>query len=121
MVHASGQPDGLAAALDVAGVEATVLELSWYGSRPVPVPLGEAFHSRRLTLRSSQVGRIPTERAPRWSYARRMALALGLLKDPVLDGLITGESSFDALPEVMAELARDGHGVLCHRIRYPKP
>jgi NADPH:quinone reductase-like Zn-dependent oxidoreductase len=118
VVHASGRPEGLAAALESAGLESTILELSWYGSRVVPLALGEAFHSRRLTLKSSQVGRIPPERAPRWTHARRMALALDLLRDPRLDALITGESGFDALPEVMARLARDGAGVLCHRIRY---
>jgi 2-desacetyl-2-hydroxyethyl bacteriochlorophyllide A dehydrogenase len=118
VVHASGQPEGLAAALQVAGVEATVLELSWYGTRSVPLALGEAFHSRRLTLKSSQVGRIPPHRAPRWTHGRRLALALELLRDPRLDLLITGESDFDALPEVMARLSHDAAGVLCHRIRY---
>lgn len=118
VVHASGRPEGLAAALELAGTEATVLELSWYGTRTVALPLGEAFHSRRLTLRSSQVGRIPPARAPRWTHQRRMALALELLRDPRLDRLVTGESEFDALPDVMARLARDAAGVLCHRIHY---
>src|SRR5690606_32717233 len=100
----------------------TLLELSWYGSRPVPLPLGEDFHSRRITIRSSQVGRVPPLRAPRWTHARRLALALELLRDGQLDALVTGESDFEALPEVMAALARPGHwGVLCHRIRYPLP
>ena len=119
--HASGNPDGLASALAAAGTEATIVEMSWYGSRLVPVPLGEAFHSRRLTLKGSQVGRIPPDRAPRWTYARRLALALDLLRDARLDALISGESEFEALPEVMAGLAANGAGVLCHRIRYPQP
>jgi threonine dehydrogenase-like Zn-dependent dehydrogenase len=118
VVHASGRPEGLAAALEIAGVEATIVELSWYGTRAVPLLLGEAFHSRRLTLRSSQVGRIPPARAPRWTHHRRMALALELLRDPRLDLLVTGESRFDELPAVMDRLARDAAGVLCHRIRY---
>jgi threonine dehydrogenase-like Zn-dependent dehydrogenase len=117
--HASGNPTGLADCLAIAGVEGTVIELSWYGDRAVPLPLGEAFHSRRLTIRSSQVGRVPPARAARWSYDRRLALALELLRDPRLDLLITGESDFDALPEVMARLSRQGSGELCHRIRYP--
>ena len=116
--HASGNPEGLQAALSVAGLEATVVELSWYGTRFVPLPLGEAFHSRRLTLRSSQVGRIPAHRAPRWNHARRLETALGLLRDERLDVLISGESDFETLPEVMGRLAADGRGVLCHRIRY---
>ena len=79
--HASGSPLGLQAALSVAGVEATVVELSWFGTRSVELPLGEAFHSRRLTLRSSQVGRIPVDRAPRWDHSRRLGVALDLLCD----------------------------------------
>lgn len=121
VVHASGQPAGLQAALDMAGVEATIVEASWYGSRSVPLPLGEAFHSRRLTLRSSQVGRVPPERAARWSRARRLRLALDLLRAPALDALITGESDFAELPEVMATLSRDPRAALCRRIRYPAP
>ena len=118
VVHASGQPEGLASALAVAGVEATVLEVSWYGSRAVPLPLGEAFHSRRLSIKSSQVGRLNPDRAPRWTTARRLGLALELLRDPRLDALITGESEFEDLPEVLAKLSRDPGDALCHRIRY---
>jgi hypothetical protein len=97
-----------------------VLELSWYGSRDVTLPLGEAFHSRRLTLKSSQVGRLPAARGARWDYRRRLAKALDLLLDPRLDVLISGESDFDDLPVVMSKLAYEPAGALCHRIRYPK-
>jgi 2-desacetyl-2-hydroxyethyl bacteriochlorophyllide A dehydrogenase len=119
VIHASGQPDGLRAALECAGVEGTVVEASWYGTRAVPLPLGEAFHPRRLTIRGSQVGRIPPARAPRWSHARRLRLALELLRAPALDALITGESDFAALPAVLARLAGDPRAALCHRINYP--
>ena len=118
VIHASGHPAALAGALAAAGVEGTIVEASWYGSRPVVLPLGEDFHSRRLTIRSSQVGRIPPDRAPRWTFARRMALALDLLRDPRLDSLITGESAFEDLPDVLARLSRDPVAALCHRIRY---
>jgi 2-desacetyl-2-hydroxyethyl bacteriochlorophyllide A dehydrogenase len=118
VIHASGQPEGLASALATAGIDATIVEASWYGSRPVLLPLGEHFHSRRLTLRSSQVGRVPPDRAPRWSSQRRMALALDLLRDSRLDALITGESAFEDLPDVLARLSRDPAGAICHRIRY---
>ena len=77
--HASGTAEGLATALAVAGLEATIVEMSWYGTRVVPVALGGAFHSRRLTLRSSQVGMVPAGRYRRWSRRRRLALALSLL------------------------------------------
>jgi threonine dehydrogenase-like Zn-dependent dehydrogenase len=118
VIHASGQPEGLRTALLVAGVESTIVEASWYGSQTVSLPLGEDFHSKRLTIRSSQVGRIPADRAPRWSRARRMGLALELLRAPELDALITGESPFAELPDVLARLSRDPSAGLCHRIRY---
>jgi threonine dehydrogenase-like Zn-dependent dehydrogenase len=118
VVHASGTPEGLATALAIAGFEATVLEMSWYGTRTVPLALGGAFHSRRLTLRSSQVGAVPAVRRQRWSRQRRLALALSLLRDPVFDVLLSGESAFAALPELMPRLARSPAGVLCHTLRY---
>ena len=118
VIHASGHPDGLVAALAAAGVEGTVVEASWYGDRPVPLPLGEAFHARRLTVRSSQVGRLPAARTPRWDHARRLALAMRLLADARLDVLISGEDGFEDLPGVMARLSRSPGNTLCHRIRY---
>lgn len=120
VVHASGSPEGLATALGLAGFEATVLELSWYGTRAVTLPLGEAFHARRLTLRSSQVGVVATPQRPRWDHRRRLGLALSLLADDILDVLITGEDRFEDLPAVMARLADGPGGTLCHRIAYPE-
>ena len=116
VVHASGSPDGLALALETAGFEATVTELSWYGDGVVPLKLGGAFHARRLTIASSQVGHVGARRRGRWTTARRLDLALALLADPVLDVLITGESAFEDLPSVMPALLTPG--ALCHRIRY---
>ncbi|WP_043530040.1 zinc-dependent alcohol dehydrogenase [Litchfieldella xinjiangensis] len=118
VVHASGNPEGLTQALRLAGTEATVLEMSWYGHQSVSVPLGEAFHSRRLTLRSSQVGGIAPGRQPRWDHGRRLALALDLLADPRLDALFNGESDFLDLPETMPRLVAASGDVLCHRLRY---
>jgi threonine dehydrogenase-like Zn-dependent dehydrogenase len=118
VVHASGQPEGLMSALTVAGMEATIVDASWYGSKPVTLPLGETFHSRRLVLKSSQVGRVPPDRASRWTVGRRMSLALELLRDSRLDALMTGESAFDELPTVLATVSRQPGATLCHRIRY---
>ncbi|MEQ8967234.1 MAG: zinc-binding alcohol dehydrogenase [Azospirillaceae bacterium] len=117
--EASGAPAALADALGIAGDEATVVALGWYGDAPVPLPLGEAFHSRRLTLLSSQVGKVAGPRRARRTHADRLALALELLADPAFDALISGESPFDDLPETLARLAADGRGVVTHRIRYP--
>ncbi|HEX2825784.1 MAG TPA: zinc-binding alcohol dehydrogenase [Burkholderiales bacterium] len=118
VIHASGSAEGLATALSLAGFEATVIEMSWYGDRAVPAPLGEAFHSRRLTLRSSQVGAVATAQRARWSHRRRMALALDLLTDPVFDVLLTGESRFEELPGALARLAGAPDGALCHVVTY---
>lgn len=115
VIHASGAPEGLTTALGLAGFEATVLELSWYGDRPVAVPLGEAFHSRRLTLRSSQVGAVAPAQRPRWSHRRRLALALDLLADPVYEHFLDGETDFADLPDAMAALT----GGLCRVVHYP--
>lgn len=117
VVHASGAPAGLTTALRLAGTEATVVELSWFGDREVAVPLGGAFHARRLTLRSSQVGSLPPAQRPRWTHRRRLELALALLAEPALDALVTGESAFADLPATMAGLA--SADALCHRIVYP--
>jgi hypothetical protein len=121
VIHASGNPAGLATALQLAGTEATVLEMSWYGSRPVTLALGEAFHSRRLNLQSSQVGSIALCQRVRWTFARRMALALDLLQDARLDALITGDTPFRQLPELMGRLAAGDPALgnaLCERINY---
>jgi threonine dehydrogenase-like Zn-dependent dehydrogenase len=118
VVHASGSAGGLATALGLAGFEALVLEMSWYGDSKVPAPLGEAFHSKRLTLKSSQVGAVATSRRARRSRRDRLVLALELLRDPIFDCLITGESPFENLPETMALLARDSGDTLCHVVTY---
>lgn len=117
--HTSGKAAGLATALGLAAFEATILDLSWYGDGAVPVPLGENFHSRRLTLRSSQVGSVAPSRRANRSRRDRLCLALDLLRDPVFDHLLTGESPFDRLPETMARLAADPGDTLCHVITYP--
>lgn len=116
--HTSGHPSGLASAIAAAGTEGRIIEMSWYGSQPVPVPLGGPFHSRRLELRSSQVGRIPPARQPRWSHRQRLELALGLLCEPKLDALISGESPFETMPDTMAHILTNGSDTLCHRIVY---
>ncbi len=84
----------------------------------MPVPLGENFHSRRLVLRSSQVGSVAPARRANRSRRDRLCLALDLLRDPVFDVLITGESPFAALPETMARLVTDPGDTLCHVVIY---
>ncbi len=118
VLHSSGTAEGLALALRIAGFEATVVELSWYGDRAGSVALGEGFHARRLTLKSSQVGAVGAPRRARWSLRRRMELALSLLAAPVLDVLINSESSFEELPRTLERLARAPGDVIMHRVNY---
>ncbi|MCU0762067.1 MAG: zinc-binding alcohol dehydrogenase [Hydrogenophaga sp.] len=120
VVHTSASEAGLGTALRLAAFEATVLELSWYGNRPVQVPLGEDFHARRLQLKSSQVGSVAPAMRQRFTHRQRLELALSLLTDARLDALITHSAPWDQLPQVMARLAGPGAAdVLCHRIDYP--
>jgi NADPH:quinone reductase-like Zn-dependent oxidoreductase len=117
VIHTSATESGLVTALTLAGLEATVIEASWFGTRPTTISLGAAFHQRRLRLVASQVGRIPAHRAARWTHRRRLEAALRLLDDPVLDTLISGESPFDMAAQDYAHIL-DAPDTLCHRLRY---
>jgi threonine dehydrogenase-like Zn-dependent dehydrogenase len=118
VVHTSASSAGLQRSLDLLGPEGTVVDLSWYGETEVRLSLGGAFHSGRLRIRSSQVGTVSPARAARRTAADRLALALDLLRDPAFDALLTGESRFDELPDVMARLAAGSLPALCHTITY---
>jgi hypothetical protein len=119
VVHASGNPAGLGTALALAGDEATVLELSWYGDGAVTAPLGGAFHSRRLRLVSSQVGRVAPSHRPRWTHGRRLAAALALLADARLDALLAPAIAFQDLPRRLPDILDASSGILCQPITYP--
>ena len=121
VIHASGSAAGLATALDLAGTEATVVEMSWYGSGDVPAPLGGAFHSRRLKLISSQVGQVAPSHRPRWTHRRRLAAALDLLADARLDALLAPAVAFADLPARLSAILAPDSAVLCQLIDYPTP
>lgn len=116
--HASGSAAGLDTALAAAGDEATVVEMSWYGDAQVPVALGSAFHSRRLRLISSQVGKVANSQRSRWSLERRLAAALMLLRDPKLDVLLEPACPFAELPDRLSAILGPGSGTLCQVIAY---
>jgi NADPH:quinone reductase-like Zn-dependent oxidoreductase len=119
VVHASGSAAGLSTALRLAGEEAIVLELSWYGTQEIAAPLGCDFHSRRLKLVSSQVGRVAPSHRPRWTSRRRLAAALDLLADPALDALIAPGIEFHTLPKRLADILAPDRASLCPLITYP--
>jgi hypothetical protein len=118
VVHASGTEAGLRTALSLAAVDATILELSWFGDAAVALPLGEAFHARRLDLRSSQVGTVSPRARSRWTRRGRLDLAVRLCAAPSLDALVGEECDFEDLPETMARIARATGATLCLRVRY---
>jgi threonine dehydrogenase-like Zn-dependent dehydrogenase len=118
VVHASATSAGLTRSLELLGPEGTVVDASWYGDTPVTLPLGGAFHSSRLTIRSTQVGEVAPARRNRRTRRDRLSLAVELLVDPAYDVLLTGSSTFDELPETMAAIASGSLEGLCHTISY---
>ncbi len=118
VLHTSGTAAGLQRSLDLLAEDGTVVDLSWYGRDPVTLSLGAAFHSRRLSVRASQVGAVAIARRGRRTHAQRLALALELLRDPAYDALLTGSSPFEELPRVMDDLATGRLDGLCHTITY---
>lgn len=117
-IHTSATPAGLGIALDALAFEGRVIELSWYGANPVPVPLGGAFHARRLTIRSSQVGHVAPARRATTTHRDRLAQALGLLADPRFEAFLTDEVAFDDLPGAISRLLAPGAAGIATRIRY---
>jgi threonine dehydrogenase-like Zn-dependent dehydrogenase len=116
--HASGTAEGLDTALAAAGDEAMVVEMSWYGDRDVPVALGRGFHSRRLRLISSQVGKVANSQRSRWNHGRRLSAALALLQDPALDVLLEPACRFTDLPDRLPAIFKPGSGTLCQLVAY---
>jgi NADPH:quinone reductase-like Zn-dependent oxidoreductase len=118
VVHASATSAGLQRSLELLAPEGTVIELSWYGDREVRLSLGGAFHAGRLGIRASQVSTLSPAQRGRRTTADRLSLALDLLRDPGFDALLSGQSSFNELPDVMARLAAGNLSALCHTITY---
>jgi threonine dehydrogenase-like Zn-dependent dehydrogenase len=116
--HASASPTGLATALSLLGDDGVLVELSWYGAGEVPVALGGSFHSRRLSIRSSQVGAVARVRRHRYSPAQRRGLALQLLADDAYDALLAGPFPFRQLPDLLGEIAAGRGPRLCPTITY---
>jgi 2-desacetyl-2-hydroxyethyl bacteriochlorophyllide A dehydrogenase len=118
VVDASGNPAALADGLRLLAHEGTALVLSWYGVKPVSLPLGGEFHRRRLTIRSSQVSTIPTRLAGRWDRARRRARAAELLAELPVAALATHAFPFDEAPEAYAAVDRAEPGLIHAALRY---
>ena len=117
--HSSASAEGLTTALNIAGDEATIVELSWYGAGTVAVPLGGAFHSRRLKLISSQVGKVAPSRRALFTHRQRLEAAIKLCVHPELDALLAPAIAFGELPARLADILKPRSGVLCQLISYP--
>ena len=119
--HTSASAGGLTTALDSLVFEGTVIELSWFGDTAPAIPLGGAFHSRRLTVRASQVGHVAPARRNRMTHRDRLATALAALADPRLDALVTEDVSFRDLPAELPRLLAPGAAGIATRIVYDTP
>lgn len=117
LINASGASAALSMAIDHAGLEGRIVEASWYGERQATLSLGGAFHSRRLSIKSSQVGHVSAAQQPRWPLSRRLSKALELLADPRLDALISGETVFSDLQDIYPRILH-ATSTLCHRVCY---
>jgi threonine dehydrogenase-like Zn-dependent dehydrogenase len=115
IVHASGSEAGLRLALDRAAFEARIVEASWFADRMPTLPLGEAFHPKRLRIVSSQVGSVAAPMRGRRTHAERLATALALLADAAFDALLEPPTAFEDLPRDMPRLLQGG---LCHVVSY---
>jgi len=119
-LHCSATAAGLDTAIRCAGLEGTIVEMSWYGDKAVSIDLGGAFHSRRLKLVSSQVGLVAASRRPRWDYRRRVEAAARLLAVPALDALVAEEVAFEDAPRELVRILAPGAAGLAPVICYPQ-
>jgi 2-desacetyl-2-hydroxyethyl bacteriochlorophyllide A dehydrogenase len=118
VVESSGSPRALAAALGLLAHEGTALVCSWYGTKPVPLPLGDAFHRRRLAVASTQVSTLPAALTARWDRSRRAELAWALTRELPLGALATHGFAFEEAAEAYACADRKGDGLIHAALRY---
>jgi threonine dehydrogenase-like Zn-dependent dehydrogenase len=98
-IEATGAPSALQAAIKAAGQEGSVVVLSFFGTRKVPLILSLEFHYGRLRLISSQVSSLGSGLQPRWSRERRNAAAFDLLRSDWLLTPVSHEMPFSQAPE----------------------
>jgi len=119
VVEVSGDPAALSSALGLLATEGTALVASWYGRKPVPLPLGAEFHRRRLSIRSTQVSTIPARLSGTWTVARRRAVALELLRELPVQTLATNDFAFDDASAAYEAIDRAEDGLMHVALAYP--
>jgi 2-desacetyl-2-hydroxyethyl bacteriochlorophyllide A dehydrogenase len=118
VIESSGNPDALAEALPLLAHEGTMLVASWYGTKPVTLHLGQEFHRRRLTLRSTQVSTIPARLADRWNVGRRRQEAVTLLDELPLNALASHTVAFEDAADAYHALDAGETGLIHAALRY---
>jgi len=118
VVEASGNSAALEAALGLLAHEGVALVVSWYGTKQVALPLGGAFHRRRLSIRSTQVSTIPAHLSGRWTIDRRRTVAASLLRELPLSALATHEYPFEQAAAAFAAVDRGLEGLVHAALRY---
>ena len=118
VVECSGRPDVLAGALDLLDHEGTALVASWYGDKPVELPLGGAFHRRRLTIRSTQVSSIPRHLQEEWTFERRTQTAVSMLKGLPVELLATHTFQLSEAQAAFEAAAAQADGLIHAALSY---
>jgi 2-desacetyl-2-hydroxyethyl bacteriochlorophyllide A dehydrogenase len=117
IVEATGNPEALGESLGLLAAEGAAIVASWYGVKPVTLPLGAEFHRRRLEIRSSQVSTIG-RRAARWDRQRRRETTQALLGELPLSVLASHTFPFEQAPEAYAAIDRGDAGVIHVALAY---
>jgi 2-desacetyl-2-hydroxyethyl bacteriochlorophyllide A dehydrogenase len=117
IVEATGNPDALGESLGLLSTEGVAIVASWYGTKPVTLPLGAEFHRRRLEIRSSQVSTIGG-RAVRWDRRRRLETARALLPELPLSLLSSHTFPLERVRDAYAALDRGDDGVVHVALSY---
>ena len=118
VIEASGNPDALRSAFGLLAHEGTVLVASWYGNKDVSLPLGQEFHRRRLTIRSTQVSTIPVGLANRWTRESRTRAVVELLAELPLDRLATHTFAFEEAGDAYAAIDVGTEGLIHAALGY---
>ncbi len=118
VVEVSGRPEALIDSLPLLAHEGTALVASWYGTKPVTLPLGAEFHRRRLTLRSTQVSTIPAAMSETWDVVRRRAASVALLSELPVATLATHEFELESAADAYAAVDQGTPGLLHAALRY---
>lgn len=118
--HCSGHETGLQTCIDKAGPEGKVIEMSWYGNKPVTLNLGGTFHSQRKSIISSQVSSLPASKQARWNFYRRKQVVFELLKNPAFDQHIAATIAFQELPALFEKIRKGQTDALSYGVSYGK-